>query len=193
MKKISVIIAIIVCFFSCKENNSKIETRAVDKDSNIGTIKFPVAKESCEKTKYLFDAIPHFDKIEDYNFEGIECFGNGIGATYNHPTNKYYEIKVFIYEEKSDNKPMHTMSTGSFEMSSVAKVNGTEVSDLKIFDNVVLTIEKNPEYYDIQYNATFKKNFTVMIGIRGKDLSNKQKVDDFLKKYLEAFKKDNLK
>lgn len=192
MKKTALIALVILGFISCKENNSKVQTESNVQNSEVETIKFPTEKESCEKTKYLFEAIPHLDQFKDYNLESVECFGNGIGIRYNHPTQKNYEIQVFIYEEKTEHKPMYNIATAGFEMTSGMKVNGTDVSDLKIFDNAVLTIKKDPEYYDVHYNATYKKNYTIMIGVRGKDLSNKQKVDNFLKKYLEAFKKEEL-
>ena len=57
MKKTVLIALVILGFISCKENNSKVQTESNVQNSEVETIKFPTEKESCEKTKYLFEAI----------------------------------------------------------------------------------------------------------------------------------------
>ena len=108
-------------------------------------------------------------------------------------TEQNYELQTIIYQELNENKPMYNITTAGYGMTSVSKVNGSDISSLKIFDNEVINIKKSPEYYDVSYMATYKKNYTIVITVRGKDLSTKEKLDGFLKKYLEAFKKEELK
>lgn len=187
MKKNILILIMGICCVSFKANTSKNEMA-------MQATKFPTNSISCKKNKNLFTAIPHLDKIQDYDFKSVGCsFMNSIVVKYNHPTEKYYTFQSIIYQETTENKPMHNSATFGYEMASVTKVNGTSTSDLKTFNNAVLTIKNNPKYFDVSYVATYKKDYTIMISIRGKDLSNKKKVDDFLKKYLEAFNLDALK
>ena len=77
-------------------------------------------------------------------------------------------------------------------MTSVMKANGTDISDLKIFDNEVINIKKSTEYFEVFYMATYRKNYTIIITIKGKDLSSKGIVEPFLNDYLKAFKKQSL-
>ncbi len=193
LNKIASIFLIVISIFSCKENNPKLQEESDNKNKIVETKKFATEYDSCGKTKYLFDAIPHFEKIEDYTFESVGCNGTSIVARYNHPTEQNYEFQTIIYQELNENKPMYNITTAGYEMTSVSKVNGSDISSLKIFDNEVINIKKSPEYYDVSYMATYKKNYTIVITVRGKDLSTTEKVDSFLKKYLEAFKKEELK
>ncbi len=190
--KIILLILVTVNFLSCKENNSKLTEDSNEKNKEVKETKFSTDYDSCEKTKYLYDAIPHFDKIENYNFESVGCSGNSIIARYNYPTEQNYEFQTIIYQEVAENKPMYNITTASFEMITVSKVNGSDISDLKIFDNEVLNIKKSIEYFDVSYMATYKKNYTIVITIKGRDLSTKEKVENFLRDYLKAFKKDSL-
>ena len=191
--KIAIIFFVVISVFSCKENNSKLQEESDSESKIVGTKKFATEYDSCGKTKYLFDAIPHFEKIEDYTFESVGCNGTSIVARYNHPTEQNYEFQTIIYQELNENKPMYNITTAGYGMTSVLKVNGSDTSSLKIFDNEVINIKKSLEYYDVSYMATYKKNYTIVVTVRGKDLSTKEKLDGFLKKYLEAFKKEELK
>ena len=67
------------------------------------------------------------------------------------------------------------------------------VSDLTSFDNASMMIEKNGNYYHVSYLGTYKDNYSILISIVSKDLSTKEKVDAFLREYLDAFKKEALK
>lgn len=193
LNKIASIFLIVISIFSCKENNSKFQEESNNEYKIVGTKKFATEYDSCGTTKYLFDAIPHFEKIEDYTFESVGCNGTSIVARYNHPIEQNYEFQTIIYQELNENKPMHNLTTAGYGMTSVSKVNGSDISSLKIFDNEVINIKKSKEYYDVSYMATYKKNYTIVITVRGKDLLTKEKLDGFLKKYLEAFKKEELK
>lgn len=193
--KILLFILIAVSFLSCKENNSKLAEVSNKVKNKAGIMKFPSDCGNCQKNINLCNAIPHIEKYQDYYLKSIGCsapFGNSIVAQYNHPTEKKYEIKVFIYQELDEHKPMYNTTTANYKMISIAKVNGSDVSDLKIFDNEVLNIKNNSEYFDVSYTATYKKNYSIAVAIRGKDLSTKEKVDAFLRKYLETFKKEEL-
>jgi hypothetical protein len=186
MKKITLFIVVVLSSISCKQNNSKLESETNKPETETGT-KFLADGNSCKKPNYLFDAVPHLDKIGDYNFESVGCSGTTIVVKYNHPTEKNYEFQTIIYYEATENKPMFNIATAGYGMTSVTKVNGCDSSDLKIFDNAMMTIKNSPDYFDVSYVATYKKDYTLMISIRGKDLPNKQKVDAFLKQYLQAF------
>ena len=55
-----------------------------------------------------------------------------------------------------------------------------------------MMIEKNGNYYHVSYLGTYKDNYSILISIVSKDLSTKEKVDAFLKEYLNAFNKKAL-
>ena len=193
MKSYRIILLIFVAVgtISCKENNTKPNQESIEGNKEVKKAKFSTEYDSCAETKYLYDAIPHVDKIENYTFESVGCSGNSIVARYDHPTQNY-EFQTIIYHEVAENKPMYNLSMASFEMTSVMKANGTDISDLKIFDNEVINIKKSTEYFEVSYMATYRKNYTIIITIKGKDLSSKGIVEPFLNDYLKAFKKQSL-
>ena len=191
MKKIAFIICVILNFVSCKENTSQPLANLVNQEITIQETTFPKNAASCEKNQHLFGAIPHLDNIGDYNFKSVGCVGKAIMVNYDHPTNQFYEFHLSI-KELGENKAMLQYVKLGYNTASKYKVNGNDISDLNIFDNASFRTKQEPEYFDVSYSASYKDKYIIKIIIGGKNLSNKEQIDSFLKKYLEPFKKDSL-
>lgn len=188
MKNRLIFILVFCVIISCKENNTEKITEVVTQEIQNETAKFPTTVNTCDKTKYLLDALPHVDKVADYNFVKVGCFANTIVAKYKHKSENY-GFQAIIYDEKADKKPMRNIGTFLYETTVKQEVNGNRISDLNIFDNAVMTIKKSKEFYNIKYLATYKENYSIAITIQSAELTNKKETDTFLAPYLTLFKK----
>ncbi|WP_158850607.1 hypothetical protein [Algibacter sp. L1A34] len=189
IKKFLLVFSVILGFVSCKENTSKPLAENIYQEAITGETKFPTSVVSCKKNKHLFNAIPHVDKIADYTFKYVVCVGKVIAVNYNHPTNEFYEFQLSV-KELGENKAMLPYIKLGYNTASKYKLNGNDISSLQVFENAFLTTKKEQNYNDVAYNASYKDKYIIQIVIRGKDLSNKEQIDNFLKEYLKAFKKE---
>ena len=189
MKKLVLVFSVILGFVSCKENTSKPLAENIHQEAITRETKFPTSVVSCKKNKHLFNAIPHADKIADYTFKSVGCVGKVIAVNYNDTTNEFYEFQLSV-KELGENKAMLQYVKLGYNTASKYKLNGNDISDLQVFENASLTTKRESEYYDVSYNASYKDKYIIQIVIRGKDLSNQEQIDNFLKEYLKAFKKE---
>ena len=134
------------------------------------------AQESIEKTTTYF-LIRHAEKVRE------------------NPADKNLVFHIAFFDEAT-RMPYPINYSGaksSYKLSSNNELENGFVSDLKSFDNASMIIEKNGNYYHVSYLGTYKDNYSILISIVSKDLSTKEKVDAFLREYLDAFKKEALK
>jgi hypothetical protein len=192
MKNTLLFLLVMTTLFSCKENKSTALLVATNDNSATITSKFPESVRTCGANNKLFDAIPHLDTYATYNFKNVGCTKRGLGAQYDHPTEEFYEFNFTINEEVSENKTMLNYLKVGYNGAVKLDIEGTYVSDLHIFDNAFIATTREAEYEEAKYNATYKDKYIIILSIRGENLSNKAAIDSFVKKYLEAIKKDLL-
>lgn len=192
MKNTLLFLLVMTTLLSCKENKSTALLVATNDNSATITSKFPESVPTCEGNKKLFDAIPHLDTYVTYNFKNVGCTKRGLTAQYNHPTKEFYEFNFTINEEVNENKTMLNYLKVGYNGAVKLKIEGTYVSELHIFDNAFITTTIEAEYKEAKYHATYKDKYMIILSIRGENLSYKAAIDNFVKKYLEAIKKDLL-
>lgn len=158
----------------------------------VSSKKFPATVKAayCENKKHLYDAIPHKDNIKEYQLDIASCGGPSLNATYKDPADKNLVFHIAFFDEATSPVPYnYSGSKSSYKLSSNKELENGFVSDLNSFDNASMIIEKSGKYYKIGYLGTYKENYSILISIVSKDLSTKEKVDAFLKEYLNAFNK----
>ncbi|MGO4920621.1 hypothetical protein [Maribacter spongiicola] len=192
MKNTLLFLLVMTTLLSCKENKSTALLVATNDNSATITSKFPESVRTCGANNKLFDAIPHLDTYETYNFKNVGCTKRGLIAQYDHPTKEFYEFNFTINEEVSENKTMLNYLKVGYNGAVKLKIEGTYVSDLHIFDNAFITTTTEAEYEEAKYHATYKDKYTIILSIRGENLTNKAAIDSFVAKYLETIKKDLL-
>ncbi|WP_424002153.1 hypothetical protein [Maribacter sp. IgM3_T14_3] len=192
MKNTLLFLLVITTLFSCKENKSTPLLVATNDNSATITSKFPESVRTCGANNKLFDAIPHLDTYATYNFKNVGCTKHGLSVQYDHPTKEFYEFNFTINEEVSENKAMLNYLKVGYNGAVKLDIEGTYVSDLSIFDNAFITTTTEAEYEEAKYHATYKDKYTIILAIRGENLSTKAAIDGLVKKYLEAIKKDLL-
>lgn len=188
MKKKGFLLLVIFALLSCKKETTLAENKIIGKSESSRIDKsqheFPSDVASCSQSKYLFDAIPHLDSYNEYNFVKIDCAGTNIIAEYNHPKEKFFNIKIALYHEIDNNKVLFNTAKATYETLKQFKNKSNEISDLKILDNAYINFKKDIKYDKITYSGTYKSNYTLIIMVKGKNLSSKELADDFLNDYL---------
>ena len=192
MKNMLLFLVVITITFSCKENVSTAQLVAIHEDTVTRVSKFPESVPTCERNKKLFDAVPHLDTYDIYNFKNVGCSKHGLAAQYNHPTNDFYEFTFTITEEVNENKTMFNYIRIGHKNAVKLDIEDTFVSDLNIFDNAFIITTTETEYEEAKYHATYKDKYIIILVIRGKNVSSKAAVDSYVKAYLEAINKDFL-
>jgi hypothetical protein len=181
-----VLIGILASFIK-KDDKTDVKNTSTKTEEKLNKKDFALDNTSCDKNMYLFEAVPHLASYKGYNLENVGCADMTIVVKYNHPTGKNYELQAILYREIGENKFMHKIAEMGSGLTKVVKVNGSDLSNLSKFENTTINIENTPEYYDIRYIATYKDEYTLGLTLRGADLADKEKVDAFLKTYIESF------
>ena len=180
-----ILIAVLASFIT-KDGAVDRNQTSIKTEEKTNKKEFVLDNTSCDKNMYLFEAVPHLSSYKGYNLESVGCAGTTIVVRYNHPTVNY-ELQTIIYRETGENKFMHKMATIGADLTKTVKVNGSDLSNLKKFENTTVNIENTPEYFDVSYIATYRDEYTLGLTLRGSDLKDREKVDIFLKEYIESF------
>lgn len=187
MRKFGLLLVFVL--LSCKNNEALSDNKTVAELESSDKIdlksEFPDINATCTGKENLFNAIPHLDSYDEYNFVKVACVGTNILAEYNHPKEKLFNIKICLYQEKEKNKIFFNTAKATYENLKQFKNKNNEISDLKILDNAYINFKKDLKYDKITYSATFKKDYTFIINVKGKNLSSKELADGFLYEYLK--------
>jgi hypothetical protein len=148
---------------------------------------FSIENESCKKVKSLFDSVPNIISYKEYTLDTVGCADTGVIVKYVNPTNNNYYIRTILNKETSHIKFIQNVGTAGHDVDEVMATIGGEMNNLKRFENKTISIKNNSAYNDVSYITTYKNEYVLTINIRAPDLSDKEKVEDYLGNYLESF------
>ncbi|WP_223170384.1 hypothetical protein [Maribacter aquimaris] len=203
MNKIIFTTCLLLSLFSCKEKTDTSTSNAY-KNEDIETIDKQTATpkfsdpNGCSQYTTLYEALPHLDTYKNMEFRTMECMfqkqsetasWTSLNTSYFDPESKnkmvvnFYEINGDVTVERDVINMVKTTYNEFTNMADFYK------SSLTIFENASVNImESNSEdeYSSATYLCSHKDKFALLIKIEMLGQMNLEKVDSFIKDYLQA-------
>ena len=208
MKKVIIATLLFTSFFSCKENKdtAEVETKQIEtekKESNSPKFR---DTNGCSQYANLYEALPHIDTYKNLSFGELNCMEIKEKSTFSKDLNVNYfdnktktSIKIHIYEisGESKNEELNLVNMAKTSFNTYTKFAGQNVykSKLNTFENASIKIfhnESEKELSTATFLATYKDKYSLWIDVEMLGKIDAPKVDELIKEYLEAIKKDAL-
>ncbi len=199
MKKTNIIILIMVIILTglitnyiINKNKNTIDDAIIKKGLTNTNSDFSIDNENCKKIKNIFDTVPHLTTYKEYNLKSVTCADTGVIIIYNNLTHSKYDMRTILNKDSSKNKFIQNVGTAGHDVEEVIETIGSEMNNLKRFENTNVIIKNTSDYNDVSYVTTYKNEYILTINVKGEGLTDKTKVNTYLEDYLESFDLSNL-
>ncbi|MDW5288308.1 hypothetical protein [Formosa sp. PL04] len=203
MKNLFIILVSIISIFSCKEEKSQnitteFKTESIEiEDISPNTSKFEDVN-GCSQYSNLYAALPHLDSYKNMSFLDLECMSedqenNAFWASLN---TSYYDsksenkIEVNLYEIRGKiSEARDVLSMAKTIYKDFTPLQNYYKSSLTFFDNASVNIMESKtedEFSKATYLGTYKDKYVILMNIEMLGQLNIDKVDVFIKEYLQA-------